>query len=150
MFGFGWLKKWRMNRGRAIFQFWDGKQDRAADPMVIHRALLAHSEFNWETTPALIDVDNDHISSDALRVTADAARKAFGVPEFASGGLTESELLQLLVQFSLYLTSLKKSTNPPQILPAATESKPSDPSTTKPESVSGSTCGESIPAAVTG
>ncbi|MCC7424822.1 MAG: hypothetical protein IT428_31510 [Planctomycetaceae bacterium] len=139
-----------MNRGRAIFRFWDGQRDRLADPMVIHRSLLEHGEFNWETTPALIDVDNDKISSDALRITADATRKAFGVPELIDGGLTETELLQLLVQFSLYLSSLKKSISPPQTSPAATAPKPSGNSTTKPASDSGSTCDASKPVAVTG
>lgn len=136
---FGWLKrKWR-NRGRAIFRFWDGMRERVADPLVIHRALMAHPEFNWETTPALIDVDDDKISTDAIRVTADGVRSAFGVPSLEAGGLTEMELVHLLVQFTSYLADLKKSIGSPPTSPEPTGSAPSGTSTTRPASDSGST-----------
>lgn len=147
---FGWFKRWRMNRGRAIFRFWDGQRDRAADPLVVFRALLEHPEFDWEKTPLLLEIDDPKISGDALRVTADAVRKAFGVRDLLDGGLTEGECTQLLIQFTAYIGALKKSTSSPPTSPDATEPKPSERSTTKPSSDSGSTCGASKPVEATG
>lgn len=144
---FGFIKRWRMNRGRAIFRFWDGSMDRAADPMVIYRALVEHPEFDWEKTPELIEIDDARIASDATRIEAAAVRQAFGVPSLAEGGLTEAECVQLLTQFTLWLGQKKSSSSPSPTLPAATEPKSSDPSTTKPGLASTSTCSDLKPAA---
>ena len=147
---FGWLKrKWR-NRGRAIFRFWDGTRERVADPLVIHRALMAHPEFNWETTPALIDVDDQRVASDALCVTAAGVRDAFGIPSLESGGLTEAECVQVLIRFNLFLDGVKKNIGSPPTSQPATGSASSETSTTKPASGCGSTSDGPKPAAATG
>lgn len=147
---FGWLKrKWR-NRGRAIFRFWDGTRERCADPLVVHRALMAHPEFDWEKTPVLMDVDDQRVASDAMRVTAAGVRDAFGIPSLESGGLTEAECVQVLILFNLFLDRVKKNIgSPPTSLPA-TESAFSGTSTTKPASDCGSTSDGPKPAAATG
>jgi hypothetical protein len=94
-------------RRRAIFRFWDGSRMRAIDPMLPFRTLAQHEKFDWDTTPALIDMGN----FEAMGLTADAVRAAFGVEalnETGTRGLTESECSRLLVDFMDYMAVIKK------------------------------------------
>jgi hypothetical protein len=136
---FNWLRRWKNNRNRAIFSFWDGSQNRAADPLTAWRALRAHKEFDPERDIEGIRQDNE----ESLNYTLAAVREAFGVKAFADGGLTEAETLALLVQFMGYIGQVKKNISPPQISPPSTEAGSSETSTTKPASGSTSTSIES-------
>lgn len=146
---FGFVKRWIFNRRRAIFRYWDGSRDRSIDPMVPYRRLISHEEFNWETTPILIEQDDEKVSSEALRVTALAVREAFEVPiHGASGGLTEWECLELLQAFVFSMMGLKKSTNRGVTLQEPTEPASSEQSTTNVRSDFGSTSREPVRAPV--
>ena len=112
MFGFNWFLRRFQNRGRRIFQYWDGSRSRRCDPMVATRLLESHEQFEWETTPKLIDAPDRKISDEAAAITADAVRLAFGISEYdGRAGLTEGELISLLVDFSVFLSAVKKNTS---------------------------------------
>lgn len=133
-----WIRNRFYNRGRAIFRFWDGSTSRRIDPMVVYRRLLEHPEFDWETTPLLIDVHEEAVAADAIRLSADAVRVAFEIPELSeTKGLTEIECVQLLQLFVQYLTALKKNISGARISQAPTVPESSEESTTKQPSVCG-------------
>lgn len=139
------LKRWAWRRRRSIFPFFDGTAARWADPMAVYRELQRHPRFNWDIHPALIDTGD----LDALAVTAEAVRSAFGLKDAAAGGLTEAECVALLARFVAYLDALKKNGSPAPILPEPTGrafSTPTTPGTNAP-SASGSTVSEPRPAA---
>lgn len=114
------------------------------------RSLQEDEHFNIDTHPGMIDAGttdaaNDSLdpaiqklSAEATKVTVAAIRKAFDVPAFDDGGLTEAECLQLFVQFCLYMDSLKKSTARPVTSPPRTESATTEGLTTKPSLACGS------------
>lgn len=146
-----WLRRQWIRR-RATFRFWDGSRHQCCDPMAAYRALSSHSTFDWERHPKLVD-KGDH---EATEATLAAIREVFSVKPFdvrRGTGLTESETLNLLVAFTQYLVSLKKSGSPSPTSPEVTELK-SLPTTnetpTNAESVSGSTSAESKPDAPRG
>ena len=125
-----WLKRWNNNRSRAIFRYWDGSKDIAADPLAVWRALRADHEFDAERDIPAIQLDDDT----SIQVTINAVRRAFKLPAFEQGGLTEGECIALLYQFISYVGYVKKNTSPPPISPPVTEHPSSEASITKPES----------------
>lgn len=138
----GFLRRWYINRTRAIFQYWDGRRIRRIDPMAAFRALVAHPEFDWESHPDLIDTGDD----EATDITLGAVRDVFGVQAYKgelSAGLTEAETISLLTDFVVYVNALKKNINPSPISPPPTGPDCSGDSTTKPSVDCGSTSTES-------
>ena len=116
------------DRGREIYRYHDGRRWRRADPLAVYRALKAHPEFDWDADPAVAELEwkiPEEKDFTSWRKSVDAARDVFGVPRFEDGGLTESELSGLLVDFTAYLGVQKKSGNPPPTSPPATASPPS-------------------------
>ena len=110
-------------RQRAIFWFWDGRRERCIDPMIPFRALAQHDKFDPESTPALIDLGN----LEAMGLTADAVRQAFRIEalgEAGTRGLTESECVQLLIQFLDWMSGIKKKrgTSPTSMEPTGEQS----------------------------
>lgn len=141
---FGFVKRYMARRRRSIFRYWDGARNRFADPMAIYRALQQHPRFNWDVHPALIDCGD----LDALALTAEAVRTAFGIAPVEQDGLTEAECVTLLAAFVGYLEALKKNGSPTPTLPAPSEPAPSTPATpdTSEPSASGSTASAPRPA----
>ena len=129
------LRAWLINRRRAIFRFWDGRRVRAVDPIEVSRLLRRDPFFDAETHLKLIDAGDD----EAIRVTANAVRQAFGIPDLQGGGLAELECLAVLMDFYEFLHALKKNTSPTPSEQPPTESLSSDASTMPPRSDSGST-----------
>lgn len=119
---FQWFKNRRRKAQREIFQFWDGRRDRRADPLATWRGYLTHKTFNLQIHPALVESGD----VEAIGVVAAATRDVFGVPSFEDGGLTEQECLELTVQFFSWIDEVKKNT---RILPTSrplTEPQTSD------------------------
>lgn len=114
---FGWLRRRQADRNRQIFRFWDGSQWRQCDPIETLIKLQSHSQYDYRIHPQMVD-DGD---KEAIAITCDAVRQAFGVSAFDDGGLTIDETLALLAGFCVYLDVLKKSTELPVILPLPTE-----------------------------
>lgn len=127
---------------RGIFHYWDGRQWRSGDPIVLARGLMSHATFDWDDHPFKIDDPDLLVSSNAVKICADAVRELFGVPKFSDGGLTESELCGLLWSFQNYLAAVKKNGSGPQTPLPPTEPQPSFPGEgyiTRPVSDSGLT-----------
>lgn len=111
---------------REIFRYSDGERpgekNRAIDPIAAHRKLGMHNSFNLTSDPALVDAD-DLEAQGRLIV---AMRDIFGLKEWtedADGtqhGATESETVQLFVDFMVYLVGLKKSTSQTLTSPSVT------------------------------
>ena len=118
---FSWLS--RRHANRAIFRYWNGQQDVAADPLELLRGVESDTEFNLEIDPALVDAGDPAAS---LRMV-NCVRRAFKVKPFAEGGLLEAECAELFVGLYEFLDSLKKSTDQPLTSPPPTASESSDP-----------------------
>ena len=124
---FGSLRK--PNRRRDVYEYWDGEQVRAIDPLMAYRALLAHPKFDWDVHPAMIDNMDSEISEirreavAASEVTCNAIRDVFGLSPWTENqpGLTESETIRVLVMFVDWLVGQKKNTSHSQISPEPTE-----------------------------
>lgn len=147
----GWLSS-RRESGRDIFQYWDGSRKRGIDPLTAYRALLAHPTFDWEVHPGLIDaIDSDDsqtrvMAIEASEITVQAVRDVFGVVPWTdtTPGLTEAEMIGLLIGFVDYLVGVKKNSSPTLTSPEHTEqtaygTSSADPSRTNATSDSGST-----------
>lgn len=133
------LRRRALSRSRSIFQFFDGSRLRRIDPAVAIRQLDRDPDFDWENDPPLIEFGDEK----ALARTVAAVHRVFGtrpMTEAGDTGLTETETVELLVSFVLYLDQQKKSGRGLLILPGRTASESSAASsTTKPNSDSGST-----------
>lgn len=155
MFGFfAWLRNRRARlqseRSRLIFEFSDGTKLRRADPMRVWREIQNDPEFNVQTMSALVDAQAEPETSLCLKCLC----RVFGVERFderTGRGLTDGQLLNLLVDFEDYLDTLQKKTRRGPILPSPTESEPLPVSavapgeTTLPSSGSGSISSEPRP-----
>jgi hypothetical protein len=96
-------------RQRSIFRYWDGRRDRAGDPLAIHRALLTN--FDLEETAKVADVPT-HEGVKAKGEIAGQVRTAFGIAPFEAGGLLDAECLELFVRFSGFLKELEAEMRP--------------------------------------
>lgn len=130
-----WIRRRLADRSRAIFRYWDGARWRRIDPFLAFRRLSTHATFDWETDPALIDFADKHTASECADKTVRAVREVFDVPLFdGSRGLTEAELIELLGQFTAYVSDAKKNIAPSATLPPPTGSESSENSTMQPAS----------------
>jgi hypothetical protein len=111
-------------RRRAIFKFRDGRRRRRADPLAVWRRLWTDAEVNLERDlqdafdPDLPDTE----SLAAMKNLADLTRRAFALPTFEQGGLTEVECQNLLADFLTYMASVKKKSSPPLMQSPPTDS----------------------------
>ena len=143
---FGWLSHVLDDRERLIFGFWDGRRWRRVDPLPVLRALDADPEFNTSRDPGLIDRGDEEARGRALS----AVKRAFGVEAFdGQKGLTETELLLLLVEFWDFCADLKKKASHLPTSQPSTEPAPSVESTTVCEWDCGCASTENLPAPAT-
>ena len=112
------IRRLIIERRRAIFRFWDGRRIRGADPIAVLRSLRADPEYDQEVHLPLVDAGDE----EAIRIVANAVRRAFSVAAFESGGLSELELLGVLMDFITFTLALKKNTGP---TPNSSEPSPS-------------------------
>lgn len=141
---FNWFRRWRHNRRRAIFQFWDGRTLRRVDPQVVWRALKNHPEFNIDRDLEFHDAGHD----DATQLCIAATRAAFGVLEFdGRSGLTEDETIELLGNFGAWTAAVKKNISPPPISSPTSTPWPPKPADSWTAATSNSADSSSIPTA---
>jgi hypothetical protein len=107
---FGWLidsiRRWRRNRSRAVFRFFDGKRTRAVDPWAVYVALEMHPKYKHDMAEAIREGELEE-----TEIAVAAASEIFGVPRYKNNeklGLTDGELVELLASFVLYTTESKK------------------------------------------
>lgn len=96
---------------RAIFRFFDGIQVRYIDPFEVIQSFDSDPDFVWSETPNELDLPNKQLALDAMRITSAAVCRAFGVADLDEygDGLTKTEQLQLLIEFSGWVRVQKKS-----------------------------------------
>lgn len=106
---FAWLYRLFTHRNDPrLFVYWDGSRRRRIDPLRAFRALSAHPTYRPDVTPIMADAGDP----EALATMLQAAQDVFDVRPFdeATGhGLTENEMLDLMVDFTIWLESKKKS-----------------------------------------
>ena len=96
---------------RGLFAFHDGFRIRTLDPIDVLNAMEAHKEYRFDLHPQRVR-DGE---KEAMDITVDAVRQAFGIPPFTAvrrPGLTQQECLRLLNAFVVYIATQKKSTEP--------------------------------------
>jgi hypothetical protein len=101
----------RSHPSRGLFSFSDGLRIRSVDPIAILNAMEAHPQYRFDLHPARV-LEGE---KEAMDITVDAVRKAFGIPPFTAPGrpgLTHQECLRLLTAFRNYVALQKKSTEP--------------------------------------
>jgi len=101
---------------RAIFRFKVNGSDRAVDPIATMRTLQTYENFDLEADYAIIstiDFDGETMTDrgqmEALSRFIDACRKAFDLQPFKDGeGVLDSEVIEIMSKFFIYLDSVKK------------------------------------------
>lgn len=109
----GWItdaiRRWRRQRSRAVFRFFDGRRTRAVDPYDIHRGLQTHPTFKWtDLQDANREDTPDDIRAEAIDRTIQAVRDVFGLATPDEGGLLATEVTDLLESYALWVEDSKK------------------------------------------
>lgn len=105
----GWItdaiRRWRRQRSRAVFRFFDGRRTRAVDPWGIYVALETHPKYKHDLAEFIRQG-----SIEETEIAVSAASEVFGVSRFKDdpNGLTDGELVELLATFVLYTNDSKK------------------------------------------
>lgn len=129
---------------RDIFEYWDGTATRHADPLVLQRELDKAGGENWTQLLGMlklgsgIAVDvakigleqakaNKKHANDAAAELVSIVRSAFQIEPFkhhgkSPSGLTDSECLDLLVDYFFYMQDLEEEATPSPSLPLSTAS----------------------------
>lgn len=155
---FQWLRRWFQQdekydlyypKERRIYAYFDGRQMRHADPIVLYRRMAdigpeLNVDLNVATSPSK---DAGHAQKElVVKICSIFDVKPFG----SEGGLTEVELLDLLNHFMTYVGMVKKNGPTP---PMSSASSPVSPSTysapTASITPSSAACGSTPPAATT-
>lgn len=125
---FGWLvDAWRRRRrrkSRAVFRFFDGRRTRAVDPWKAYVDLHTHPKFTFDMAVSIDEGDRED-----TEIAAAAAAEVFGVTRFQDDeqfGLTDGELVELLMSFSIYVADAKKKYDSMLASLAATDGEPSN------------------------
>ncbi len=138
-----WKKEQRLPE-RELFDYWDGTQQRKADPLACWRKIYNHETYRHDTHPLLMDEGDQ----EAIEIVLAMVREVFDVEEWdGESGLTQGETIDLFIDFLEYLDSVKKNTSPiaTQPPPTASTSPTSNGQTPSDSSPSTSTATEPMP-----
>lgn len=117
----------RKRNPRFIYTYWDGKKQRQDDPLAIRYRLDTHPTYRFDVHPVLAEKGD----MAAYEIVLSAICDAFLVKRFdpATGtGLTQTELVGLLIDFGSYLESVKKNIFMPPSSMSFTEGATTSPS----------------------
>ena len=111
-------------RRRGFFVFKDDRgEDRIVDPFRVFRELSSSKTVDIETQlPIAMETGAEPETTDLIEFVC----KVFGVKRFdaeSATGMSDSEVLALLLTFSTFLEELKKNTDPGSTSSEPTESK---------------------------
>ena len=129
---------------RLIYKYFNGDKIVSADPMILHRKMMAKAPDLYIDSKVATFPNKD--SGKAQVALTKNIREIFGVKPLDEGGLTELETAELWKSFLIYCEWVKKNWNPPPTSPEGT-SDPTGPSSggsppTLNTSASGSTASE--------
>ena len=115
---------------RDLFHFEDGGGNkRAADPLACWRGMMNHVEYRHEVHPKQVHEGDQ----ESLEITLRMVQDVFEVEEWGEdtpNGLTQGEMLDLLISFIEYVSDVKKNTSLSATAPPPTES--TSPESSKP------------------
>jgi hypothetical protein len=122
---FGWVMNWlerrRRTRTRLIYRYWNGVAWRHGDPFSIWRGILNNPKIDVLESLGDVDQGIEPITGQVLSVVSEA----FGLvrwDEARRTGLTDMEVVQVLLGLSEYLSRIKKNGSPGPTLPEPTGS----------------------------
>lgn len=110
---FAWLKRRSWERQQLIYSFFDGQQARKVDPLAVWFALRTDPELLLDQHLTLLEdapeeepamLQNGRV--EAWQMAGRAVGRAFGLPD---GKLNLWARRQLLLEFCIYLHTLKKN-----------------------------------------
>lgn len=105
-----WFFRRILNRHRLLFRFWNGSRFVSEDPFVLFRRLLNTQAFDPDVDLKLLEIKTDpKLVVRKMEHIAEGVREIFEIPAFDAGGLTELECIQLLLQFSGWMETVKKN-----------------------------------------
>lgn len=125
MFGFHWLAR-RQDRKRSLFRYWDGRKWRRIDPARAWREIDNHETVDLATMGPLVDEGKEP----ATTILIEAFCEVFSVQRYddsTGDGLTDNDILSLVLQLQDYFNGLKKNTSTGPISPERTASESSQP-----------------------
>jgi len=112
-----WFKRMKMEAVRNVFEYWDGERYRRIDPWRALREIKADPKFNIEMHAELITQLGAEPETTQM---AECMSRVFGVPRFdGKKGLTDQEMVDLLIDLILYFDEIQKKT-----LIGSTQSRP--------------------------
>jgi hypothetical protein len=142
-----WL--FRRKPRRDLFHFTDGEgTKRTADPLACWRGMMNHAEYRHDVHPKQVDEGDQ----EALEITLRMIQDVFGVEEWAEDtpeGLTQGEMLDLLISFIEYTSDVKKNTSLSATPPPPTESTSPESNEPTPSDSSPSTSSKPAPTSET-
>lgn len=109
------LRRWWHRRHTHIYQYFDGRKLRRADPLRLWRAILAHQDYR-EDDWKMLEVDSPYIKLQAIERLSRVFRQSANVRIAEDGGLPDAECVQLLREFVNWQRVQKKSTVQTQTL----------------------------------
>lgn len=102
------IRRWWHRRHTHIYQYFDGRKLRRADPLRLWRAILAHQDYR-EDDWKMLEVDSPWIKLQAIERLSRVFRQAANVRIAEQGGLSDAECVRLLREFVSYQQVQKKS-----------------------------------------
>jgi hypothetical protein len=121
---FGWLKRARPG----VFRYYDGSRWRNGDPVRLQAAIEEHGGDNWPSLiggldklddppekfqlTAAIVAERNRTAMQAVKGSAELARKVFGVKQVDDNGLTDAECVRLFGDYLLYAARIQRDYRP--------------------------------------
>lgn len=98
-------RRWRRQKARNVFRFFDGTRTRAVDPYAVYVALETHSKFRWDMADAIVAGKREE-----TEIGVAAAAEVFGLKRLRvdEDGLTDGEIVEILESFARYAFHAKK------------------------------------------
>jgi hypothetical protein len=134
------------NRSRRIFRYWNGTKWIWADPIVLQREIDKAGGDNWTANldilraatsfdssklgPALLKEQSKAVE-EAVAAIVGIVRKSFDAPAIDSSGkgVTEAECVNMLAQFTNWMSEAEIDARPFRNSPPPTDSPPLNPAT---------------------
>lgn len=110
---FDFFKNWFfgriLNKHRMLFRWWNGSKFVSSDPFVLLRKLINTDKFDIDEDLKKLKFPDPKIVTITISHIAEGVREIFEVPAFESGGLTELECVQLVMEFMGFTERVKKN-----------------------------------------